>query len=187
MSSTVSLPNHTFTGQSTAFTTWTIFTLSIESNRPEQLVKTQIRHHKMRRLIRIYIVGHSASSFPTDRSIGGSSVVVLFCLCTGISYMWRLFCHYISHISSFGALRKLCCVIVAFPGCLHLYFYKHQHFYIRICMVSSYGVRIFRVYKVFASFCRKCNMPINIFSMRIRWPLHYSYLVLWWWPGLSWW
>ena len=36
--------------------------------------------------------------------------------------MWRLFCHYLFLISpSFGASGGLCFIIVAFPGCPHMF------------------------------------------------------------------
>ena len=40
------------------------------------------------------------------------------------SYIWRLFCHCLMLISpSFGALKRPCFVIVAFPGYTYLYFF----------------------------------------------------------------
>ena len=46
-----------------------------------------------------------------------------FFVCASVAYMWRLFCHYLFHISpSFGAVRRLHHFVFVFPGYLQLYF-----------------------------------------------------------------
>ena len=59
---------------------------------------------------------------------GGSFVAVLLCLCVG-GFICGAFCHYLFLISPFGASRRMCFAIKAFPEYLYLYFFAEYYRY----------------------------------------------------------
>ena len=71
-------------------------------------------------------------------------------------HMWRLFCLYLIPIyPSFGASERLCFVIVAFPGYLHLYFSFVTPFVTDIS--SLLYVRIINFFYI----CLFSGLPLN--------------------------
>ena len=61
--------------------------------------------------------------FPIEYALTSKAVPVLQCFVRRWNHMWSLFCHYLFHISSFGASGMLNFGVVALPGYLHLYFW----------------------------------------------------------------